>query len=72
MIVGGVAAIGEPVRLRGYALVGAELCAAEDFAADWEGLPDDIAVLLLTRTAHAALAARLHERPELLWAVVPD
>jgi vacuolar-type H+-ATPase subunit F/Vma7 len=73
--VGGVAAIGNHVRLRGYALAGAELHTAageEDLAACWERLPEDVAFLVLTRGAHAALAERLRERPELVWAVVPD
>ncbi len=70
-----VAAIGEQVRLRGYALAGAELhCAAGDqaLAVAWEQLSDDVACLVLTQAAHTALAARLHERPDLVWAVVPD
>jgi hypothetical protein len=69
------AAIGEDVRLRGYALVGAELHAAagaEEVAAAWERLPEDVACLVLTRAAHTTLAARLPERPDLVWAVVPD
>ena len=70
-----VAAVGEEVRLRGYALAGADLHAAageEQLAAAWERLPDDVACLVLTRAAHTTLAARLRERPDLVWAVVPD
>jgi vacuolar-type H+-ATPase subunit F/Vma7 len=73
--VGRVAAVGEDVRLRGYALAGAELHAAageDELAAAWERLSDDVTCLVLTRAAHAALAARLRERPDLVWAVVPD
>ena len=72
---GGIAAIGEHVRLRGYALAGAELHAAAsdgEVAAAWEELPDDVACIVLTEAAHTALAARLYERPDLVWAVVPD
>ncbi len=70
-----VAAIGDRLRLRGYTLAGAELHPAtgeDDLVAAWEQLPDDVACLVLTRAAHTALAARLHERPYLVWAVVPD
>lgn len=72
---GRVAAVGEDVRLRGYALAGAELHAATgetELAAAWELLSDDVACLVLTRAAHAVLAGRLRERPDLFWAVVPD
>jgi hypothetical protein len=73
--VGGVAAIGERLRLCGYELAGAELHAStgnEESVAAWEKLPEDLACLVLTGRAHAALAGRLHERPDLLLAVVPD
>ena len=67
------AAIGEHVRLAGYALAGVRVHPAEDKAAAdaaWERLPADVACLILTPRAHAALAARLRERPELVWAVM--
>jgi vacuolar-type H+-ATPase subunit F/Vma7 len=73
--VGGVAAIGEHLRLHGYALAGAEVHAGADedeLAAAWEKLPDDLACLVLTKAAYTALAGRLQERPDLVWAVVPD
>jgi vacuolar-type H+-ATPase subunit F/Vma7 len=73
--VGRVAAVGEGVRLRGYALAGVKLHAAageEELAAAWERLHDDVTCLVLTRAAYAALAERLRERPDLVWAVVPD
>lgn len=67
-------AIGDELRLGGYALAGAAVrhagSAAEAVAA-WEALEDGVALLVLTRPAHDALSARLDERPELLWAVVP-
>lgn len=72
---GAVAVIGEGVRVRGYALAGAAVRTAatdEEVAAAWSDLPEDVACLILTEAAHTALAARLHERPDLLWAVVPD
>jgi vacuolar-type H+-ATPase subunit F/Vma7 len=70
----GIAAIGEGADVRGYALAGVVVHAAADPAAAlraWEALPADVGCLLLTEAAHAVLAGRLHERPELLWAVVP-
>ena len=67
------AAIGEHVWLAGYALAGVQVHPAEDRAAAdeaWERLPADVACLILTPAAHAALAARLSERPALVWTVV--
>lgn len=69
------AAIGEDVRLAGYALAGVEVLAAEDAAevlAAWERLPGDVACLILTASARAALGARLAARPRMVWAVVPE
>jgi vacuolar-type H+-ATPase subunit F/Vma7 len=68
------AAIGEDVRLAGYALAGVEVLSAEDAAAAvaaWDRLPGDVACLILTPAAHTALGERLAERPQLIWAVVP-
>lgn len=69
------AAIGEQVRVAGYALAGVEVHAAEDAEAAreaWEALSEEVACLILTPAAHAALAARLDERSGLVWAVVPQ
>ena len=68
-------AIGDGTRLRGYGLAGAEVRSAagdEDVLAAWETLPQDVAFVVLTPAARAALGARLTERRDLLWAVVPD
>ena len=70
-----VAAIGEEVRLAGFALAGVAVCGAVDAAAAraaWERLPDDVSVLIVTARAAAALAPSLPERPHVLWAVMPD
>lgn len=72
---GAIAVIGEGVRVRGYALAGAAVGSAatdHEIVAAWDALPDDVACLILTEAARTALAARLHERADLLWAVVPD
>jgi vacuolar-type H+-ATPase subunit F/Vma7 len=67
-------AIGERVRVGGYALAGVEVLAAEDEQTAieaWERLGDDVTCLVLTRAAHAALASRLAEHPRAVWAVLP-
>ena len=55
-----IVAIGERERLRGFALAGVNVAAAEDPAgarAAWAALPADVALVILTPAAHAALAA---------------
>jgi hypothetical protein len=69
------AAIGEEVRLAGYGLAGVDVRPAEDaraVASAWEGLDAGVVCLILTPAAHRALESRLPERPELVWAVVPE
>jgi vacuolar-type H+-ATPase subunit F/Vma7 len=54
-----VAVIGEEPRVQGFALAGAEVCPASDpgeVRAAWAGLADDVAVVVLTPPAAAALA----------------
>ena len=68
------AAIGEDVRVAGYALAGVEVHPAEDAQGCQEAfdrLPQDLACLILTPAARTALGARLLERPSLLWVEVP-
>ena len=68
------AAIGEDVRLAGYGLAGVAVHAAEHadaVRAAWDALDDDVACLILTPAARAALGERLAERPRLLWTVMP-
>jgi len=68
------AAIGEDVRVAGYALAGVEVHPAEDVQGCQEAfdrLPGDLACLILTPAARSALGARLLERPSLLWVEVP-
>ncbi|MFP5361843.1 MAG: hypothetical protein ACLGI5_03850 [Thermoleophilia bacterium] len=69
------AAIGEEVRIAGYALAGVELLAAEDAGearSAWERLSQDVACLIVTARARDALGARLAERPRLVVAVMPE
>lgn len=63
------------MRVAGYVLAGAEVLRAEDdleTLAVWERLPSDIECLILTGAARRALGARLDERPELVFVVVPE
>lgn len=68
------AVIGEELRVQGYALAGALVCAADDGASArraWRALPADVAVVVLTATAAGWLDDELTRRPELLTAVMP-
>jgi vacuolar-type H+-ATPase subunit F/Vma7 len=70
-----VAAIGEGVLLAGYALAGVDVHAADDTdaaRAAWDGLPEDVACVILTPAARAALARHLDERARVVWAVLPS
>jgi vacuolar-type H+-ATPase subunit F/Vma7 len=54
-----VAVIGEDVRVQGFGLAGAIVCAASGSAevhAAWRGLSDDVAVVVLTAAAATVLA----------------
>ena len=69
------AAIGEEVRVAGFALAGVEVhAAADDVAARaaFAALPEDVACLILTEAACAALRPRLADRPSLTWVVMPQ
>ncbi|HVP01026.1 MAG TPA: V-type ATP synthase subunit F [Solirubrobacteraceae bacterium] len=68
------AAIGEDVRVAGFALAGVDVHAAEDAdaaRAAFDQLPPDVACLILTPAARGALTERLAQRPSLLWVEVP-
>ncbi len=71
---GRAVAIGEHARIEGFALAGVALAPAADAAAAlaaWEALPDDVALLLLTPAAAAAIGDRSRERPRLVCVEVP-
>ena len=54
-----VAVIGEDVRIEGFGLAGAVVCRArgqDQVQAAWRSLADDVAVVVLTPAAAAALA----------------
>ena len=69
------AAIGEETHVAGYALAGVEVHPApnDDAArAAWAALAPEVAFLILTPAARAALGAMLDERAGLVWAVIPE
>ena len=69
-----VIALGESLRVLGFALAAVEVVAAEspgEVVAAWRRLPEDTAVLFVTPMAESALAGHLDERPRLLRAVLP-
>jgi vacuolar-type H+-ATPase subunit F/Vma7 len=70
-----VVAIGETERLRGFAFAGVDLIAAEDPAAAraaWQGLRPDVALVILTAGARAALGSDdLDPAGQRLWVVMP-
>jgi vacuolar-type H+-ATPase subunit F/Vma7 len=62
MTVASVAVVGEQLRVEGFSLAGAVVLAADDAAAvrsAWASLGPDVAVVVLTPRAAAALAAEL-------------
>lgn len=70
-----IAVIGEPLRVYGYGLAGAETCPVSDQAealSAWRELPGDVAVVVLTPRAAAWLGDELASRPGALHAVMPD
>jgi vacuolar-type H+-ATPase subunit F/Vma7 len=70
-----IVALGESRRLRGFALAGVDVIAADDPAsarAAWDALPGDVALVILTPAAHAALEAEELGQPgRRLWVVLP-
>jgi vacuolar-type H+-ATPase subunit F/Vma7 len=68
------AVIGEALRVEGYALAGAVVCAADDEASvlrAWHALPADVEVVVLTATAAGWLGDELAQRPAVLSVVMP-
>jgi vacuolar-type H+-ATPase subunit F/Vma7 len=68
------AVIGETLRVQGYALAGALVCAADDQASvrsAWQTLPGDVEVVVLTATAAGWLGDELAHRPAVLPVVMP-
>jgi vacuolar-type H+-ATPase subunit F/Vma7 len=69
-----VAVIGETLRVQGYALTGAVVCAADDEARvlrAWRALPGDVVVVALTARAAGWIGDELARQPGLLPVVMP-
>ena len=69
-----IAALGRWTELAGYALAGVEVVDVRDPEAvrrAWDGLEDDVAVVLLTTEARRSLTAPLLPADR-LWAVLPE
>jgi len=65
---GSVLAIGEATHVEGFALAGAATISAEDpdsVRRAWEGLDEEVAVVILTQRAAAALGDRQEGGPVL-------
>ena len=69
-----IAALGRWTELAGYALAGVEVVDVRDPEAvrrAWDGLEDDVAVVLLTTEARRSLTDPLLSADR-LWAVLPE
>jgi vacuolar-type H+-ATPase subunit F/Vma7 len=69
-----IAALGNRERVEGFALAGVRVLVAEDDDAvrtAWSALDRDVAVLILTQDAQAALSDDLPSRPALVWTTLP-
>lgn len=71
-----IAAVGERERVGGFVLAGVLVVAATDATsvrAAWQALPAEVAIVILTPAAHAALASKgTLARDDLrLWTVMP-
>lgn len=70
-----VAVVGELTRVQGFALAGALVLVAEDAPAArsaWSSLADDVAVVVLTPRAAAALGDELERQRRPLTVVMPQ
>jgi vacuolar-type H+-ATPase subunit F/Vma7 len=71
---GSIVALGEEALVAGFALAGAHTVAAataDDVRAAWQALPSDVALVVLTAAAGAALEDRLGRPESPLWVVMP-
>jgi vacuolar-type H+-ATPase subunit F/Vma7 len=72
---GTLVAIGEPVRVRGFALAGAVVLVAEDaeaVRAAWRSRPDSTDVVILSPMAAVALENEMRQPAAPLIAVLPE
>ena len=70
----GIAAIGESDWVRGFAFAGVSVAPADEpdaARAAWRALAADVALVILTPGAHAAIAGELADSGRRLWVVMP-
>lgn len=72
----GIAAIGSvdgPAVIEGFALVGVDVHVVvdADVADAWDGLDDDVGLVILSREVAAILGARVDDHPDRLVVVTP-
>ena len=70
----GIAAIGEPARVRGFLLAGVDVYAVDNPTAvlrAWQDLPRAVGVVILTQSAAEVLGAEAAEREPPLLVVMP-
>jgi len=70
----GIAAIGERELVGAFAFAGVDVTVADGAAAGaaWRALPEEVALVILSPAAHAALEAEgLDRRDRRLWVVMP-
>jgi vacuolar-type H+-ATPase subunit F/Vma7 len=68
-----ILAMGEQHKVAPFAMVGVEAVAVSDpvsLRRAWAGFRDDVGLVLLTRSAAAALGKELHEPGHPLWVVM--
>jgi vacuolar-type H+-ATPase subunit F/Vma7 len=68
-----ILAMGEQQKVAPFAMVGVEVVAVSDpvsLRRAWAGFRNDVGLVLLTRSAAAALGKELHEPGHPLWAVM--
>lgn len=71
---GSVVALGESHGLEGFVLAGAvfvRVADADDIVTAWDGLDDEVGLVILSQRAAEVLGDRLSSRADILTAVLP-
>jgi len=69
-----IVALGEERDVVAFAMIGVDVIAVTDASGardEWASLPDDVGLVILTRTSAEALGSMLHQPSQPLWAVMP-
>jgi vacuolar-type H+-ATPase subunit F/Vma7 len=70
-----IVALGEPMRLDGFALAGVNVVPAEgadELRTAWSKLDPDVCMVILTPAAKDAVNDLLALRPDVIWTTLPD